>query len=192
MKIAGEGGRTLAEVWGSKPRAYLGMSVPGFPSLFLLYGPNTGGGAGSVIYTIEAAVRHVISALDALERADAQRIEIRQQVADVFDAELRAALAGTVWHTGCTNWYVDENGHDPNQWPWTLRPTAAGPRGSTQPRTRCTAIQICQVSPDGSGCRHSPRCFIDALRSAAGRSTRVVAPRRRSCSGCREPIDGVC
>ena len=120
MKIEGEGGRTLAEVWGSKPRAYLGMSVPGFPSLFLLYGPNTGGGAGSVIYTIEAAVRHVISALDALERADAQRIEIRQQVADVFDAELRAALAGTVWHTGCTNWYVDENGHDPNQWPWTF------------------------------------------------------------------------
>ena len=120
MKIAGEGGRTLAEVWGSKPRAYLGMSVPGFPSLFLLYGPNTGGGAGSVIYTIEAAVRHVIAALDALDRADAQRIEIRQQVADVFDAELRAALAGTVWHTGCTNWYVDDNGHDPNQWPWTF------------------------------------------------------------------------
>ena len=35
-----------------------------------------------------------------------------------FDRELRAALAGTVWHTGCTNWYVDENGNDPNQWPW--------------------------------------------------------------------------
>jgi hypothetical protein len=96
------------------------MSVPGFPNVFLLYGPNTGGGAGSVIYTIEVAVRHVISALDALERADAQRIEIRQRVADVFHAELRAALAGTVWHTGCTNWYVDENGHDPNQWPWTF------------------------------------------------------------------------
>ncbi len=32
---------------------------------------------------------------------------------------VREALAGTVWHTGCRNWYVDENGEDPNQWPWT-------------------------------------------------------------------------
>ncbi len=35
-----------------------------------------------------------------------------------FDREMRSALAGTVWHTGCTSWYVDENGNDPSQWPW--------------------------------------------------------------------------
>jgi hypothetical protein len=94
--------------------------VPNFPNLFLLYGPNTGGGAGSVIYMIESGMRRVISALDALEQAEAQRIEIRQPAADAFDAELRAALTGTVWHTGCTNWYVDANGHNANQWPWTF------------------------------------------------------------------------
>ena len=99
-------------------RAYLGMSVPGFPNLFLLYGPNTNGGTGSVIYTIEAGIAHVIAALDELDRADARRIEVRAEAADAFDRELRAALAGTVWHSGCTNWYVDENGNDPNQWPW--------------------------------------------------------------------------
>ena len=86
--------------------------------MFLLYGPNTNGGTGSVIYTIEAGVRHAIEALDALERADARRIEVRRETAEAFDLELRAALAGTVWHTGCTSWYVDENGNDPNQWPW--------------------------------------------------------------------------
>jgi cation diffusion facilitator CzcD-associated flavoprotein CzcO len=118
MEIAGAGGRTLAEAWGAIPRAYLGMSVPEFPNLFLLYGPNTNGGTGSVIYTIEAGMTHVIEALKQLERADARRIEVRAQAADAFDRELRAALAGTVWHTGCTNWYVDENGNDPNQWPW--------------------------------------------------------------------------
>ncbi len=120
MEITGQGDRTLAQVWDRVPRAYLGLSVPDFPNLFLLYGPNTGGGAGSVIYMIEAGMRHVISALDVLEQADARRIEIRQEVADSFDAELRSALAGTVWHSGCTNWYVDENGRDPNQWPWTF------------------------------------------------------------------------
>jgi hypothetical protein len=86
--------------------------------MFLLYGPNTNGGSGSVIYTIEAAVAHVIDALAQLERADARRIELRRETAEAFDRELRAALRGTVWHTGCTNWYVDENGNDPSQWPW--------------------------------------------------------------------------
>ena len=77
MEIAGEGGRTLADAWGDEPRAYLGITVPAFPNLFLLYGPNTNGGTGSVPYTIEAAMGHVISALRALDRADARRIEIK-------------------------------------------------------------------------------------------------------------------
>ena len=118
MEVVGEGGRTLAEEWAEVPRAYLGMSVPGFPNMFLLYGPNTNGGTGSVIYTIEAGVGHVIAALRALEGEDARRIEVRRPAAEEFDRELRAALADTVWHTGCTSWYVDEQGNDPSQWPW--------------------------------------------------------------------------
>jgi len=118
MEIAGAEGRTLAEEWADVPQAYLGMSVPGFPNMFLLYGPNTNGGTGSVIYTIEAGMNHVIAALRELERADARRIEVRRERAEEFNRELRAALAGTVWHAGCTNWYVDENGNDPSQWPW--------------------------------------------------------------------------
>jgi len=118
MEIVGSDGRVLAEEWADVPRAYLGMSVPGFPNMFLLYGPNTNGGTGSVIYTIEAGVRHLLAALDELARADASRIEVRRPVAEAYDRELRDALASTVWHTGCTNWYVDENGNDPNQWPW--------------------------------------------------------------------------
>jgi cation diffusion facilitator CzcD-associated flavoprotein CzcO len=118
MEIVGSGGRTLAEEWATVPRAYLGTSVPDFPNMFLLYGPNTNGGTGSVIYTIEAGMSHVVSALDALSRNGARRIEVRRQKAEAFDRELRAALAGSVWHTGCTSWYVDENGNDPSQWPW--------------------------------------------------------------------------
>jgi cation diffusion facilitator CzcD-associated flavoprotein CzcO len=118
MEITGPGGRTLAEEWAGVPRAYLGLSVPGFPNMFLIYGPNTNGGSGSVIYTIEAGVRHVIAALRERERLRADRIEVRREAADAFDRELREALRGTVWHTGCTSWYVDQNGNDPNQWPW--------------------------------------------------------------------------
>jgi len=118
MEIVGAGGRTLAEEWAEVPRAYLGISVPRFPNMFLLYGPNTNGGTGSVVYTIECGVRHLIAALRELKGAGAQQIEIRRHAAEAFDRELRAALHTTVWHTGCTNWYVDDNGNNPNQWPW--------------------------------------------------------------------------
>jgi cation diffusion facilitator CzcD-associated flavoprotein CzcO len=118
MEIVGAGGRRLTDAWADVPRAYLGLSVPAFPNMFLIYGPNTNGGTGSVVSTIEAGMNHVIAALQELDRADARRIEVRREAAEAFDRELRTALAGTVWHSGCTNWYVDENGHDPNQWPW--------------------------------------------------------------------------
>ena len=100
------------------PRAYLGLTVPDFPNMFLLYGPNTNGGSGSVISTIESGMGHVLAAMRELDRRDARRIELRREAAEAFDRELRAALRGTVWHTGCTNWYVDEHGNDPSQWPW--------------------------------------------------------------------------
>ncbi len=118
MEVIGPAGRSLAEAWEGVPRAYLGVSVPAFPNLFLIYGPNTNGGTGSVIYTIESSVAHAIAAIGELERARGSRIEVRAEAAERFDRELRAALDGTVWHAGCTNWYVDENGNDPNQWPW--------------------------------------------------------------------------
>jgi cation diffusion facilitator CzcD-associated flavoprotein CzcO len=118
MEIVGESERTLEQEWAGVPRAYLGVTVPGFPNLFLIYGPNTNGGTGSVIFTIESGVRHVLAALAALDRAGAERIEVRREAADAFARELRGALARTVWHSGCENWYVDEHGNDPNQWPY--------------------------------------------------------------------------
>jgi cation diffusion facilitator CzcD-associated flavoprotein CzcO len=119
MEIRGREGRRLSEVWAEVPRAYLGLSVPGFPNLFLIYGPNTNGGTGSVIYTIEAGIQHVIGVVAEMERRGAASIEVRPEAAEAFDSELRQRLAGTVWHSGCTNWYLDSRGNDPNQWPWT-------------------------------------------------------------------------
>lgn len=121
MQISGTGGVTLVEHWADVPGAYLGLSVPGFPNMFLLYGPNTNGGTGSVIYTIEAGIQHVLAALEKLQQQRADTIEVRASAADAFSKQLRETLDQTVWHTGCSNWYVDEKGNDPNQWPWTWR-----------------------------------------------------------------------
>ncbi len=118
MEVEGADGRTLAEAWQDVARANLGLSVPGFPNKFVLYGPNTNGGAVSIIHQLESGIGHVVAAMRELDRHHADRIEVTRDTADEFDRELRAALSGTVWHAGCTNWYVDENGNDPSQWPW--------------------------------------------------------------------------
>jgi cation diffusion facilitator CzcD-associated flavoprotein CzcO len=118
MEIAGRDGQTLSEKWGEVARAYLGLSVPSFPNMFLLYGPNTNGGSGSVVNTLECGIGHVLAALREMERSQANRIEVKPEVAEGFDRELRAALAKTVWHSGCSNWYVDQKGNDPSNWPW--------------------------------------------------------------------------
>jgi len=120
MEIAGVDGLKLSDAWAEVPRAYLGLSVPSFPNMFLIYGPNTNGGTGSVVVTIESNMRHVLAALAALDRRNADRIEVDPVVAERFDIELRAALKRTVWHTGCENWYLDDQGNNPNQWPWLL------------------------------------------------------------------------
>jgi cation diffusion facilitator CzcD-associated flavoprotein CzcO len=119
MAITGSDGLALESAWAEVARAYLGLSVPGFPNMFLLYGPNTNGGSGSVVNTIECGVGHLLAALREMERVGASRIEVSRAAAEDFDRELRTALAGTVWQSGCHNWYVDENGNDPNNWPWT-------------------------------------------------------------------------
>jgi cation diffusion facilitator CzcD-associated flavoprotein CzcO len=121
MAITGSEGRSLDDEWAEVARAYLGLSVPGFPNMFLLYGPNTNGGTGSVVNTLECGIGHVLAALREMERSRASRIEVRREAAESFDRELRSALAKTVWHSGCSNWYLDENGNDPSNWPWLWR-----------------------------------------------------------------------
>jgi cation diffusion facilitator CzcD-associated flavoprotein CzcO len=118
MEIVGRGGKTLAGVWHDSPKAYLGATVPGFPNMFVLYGPNTNGGAGSALHMLESAIGHVIAGIRALERTGARTIEMRPEAAAGFDRELRAALDRTVWQSGCSSWYVDERGDNPSQWPW--------------------------------------------------------------------------
>ena len=118
MQITGREERTLDEEWGEVPHAWHGLSVPRFPNMFLIYGPNTFGGSGSAIYMIESQIRHVVAAVDELRRNGARAIEVREQAHADFMSELRERQRRTVWATGgCSSWYVDEQGRDPTNWP---------------------------------------------------------------------------
>jgi len=118
MQVAGRGGQTLEHAWAGLPNAWHGLSVPGFPNLFLMYGPNTFGGSGSAIYVLESQARHIAAAARAMHTRGAATIEVRAEVHERFLRELRSRQQHTVWATGgCNSWYLDEQGRDPTNWP---------------------------------------------------------------------------
>jgi 4-hydroxyacetophenone monooxygenase len=122
MDVVGRGGVRLGELWGDDPRAYLGISVPGFPNLFCLYGPATNlAHAGSIIFHSECQVRYVMGCLAALLRGGHATLECRQEVCDAYNARLDEALARTVWaHPGMTSWYKNRAGRVVTTSPWRL------------------------------------------------------------------------
>jgi cation diffusion facilitator CzcD-associated flavoprotein CzcO len=122
MQITGRGGRRLNEdAWARGATAYLGITVPSFPNLFLLYGPNTNLGSGSIVYMLESAARYVRQAVELLAQYETAAFDLRPDVLDAYDVELQERLRRTVWHTGCNSWYIDEHGRNANNWPGTMR-----------------------------------------------------------------------
>jgi cation diffusion facilitator CzcD-associated flavoprotein CzcO len=118
MKIAGRDGDVLNDVWGrGGAGAHLGMTVAGFPNLFLLLGPNTGLGHTSVVFMIESQIRYVVQALELVDDACADGIEVRADVQQTFVDRVQNRLKGTVWQSGCRSWYLDENGRNFTIWP---------------------------------------------------------------------------
>ena len=123
-RVRGRGGRSLGDAWQGSPRAYLGTTIPGFPNLFLLVGPNSAGGYNSIVFTTEAHVNYVIACLREMDRRRLQAVEVRRHVYDEFNRLADERLRGSVWNRGgCTSWYLDSNGRNGVWWPgftWRL------------------------------------------------------------------------
>jgi len=122
MRIEGRGGVALADVWGDDPKAYLGMTVPGFPNLFCLYGPGTNlAHAGSIIFHSECQVRYVMGCLKALLARGSSTIECRREVNDAYQRRFDDMHARMVWsHPGMTSWYKNKHGRVTTTSPWRL------------------------------------------------------------------------
>jgi cation diffusion facilitator CzcD-associated flavoprotein CzcO len=117
LTLTGRGGVTLDDAWADGAEAYLGMTIPAFPNLFLVYGPSTNHGTGSVIATHEAQMAYLRGALRLLRSGTAEVLEVRQEAHARFQAEMAHRTAKTVWATGCSNWYVNAAGRVTNNWP---------------------------------------------------------------------------
>ncbi|GGK73139.1 4-hydroxyacetophenone monooxygenase [Sphaerisporangium melleum] len=129
IEITGRDGHPLREAWRDGAEAYLGIAVPRFPNLFLLYGPNTNLGHNSIIYMIESQVWYIMGCLRLL--ASRGPMEVRQPAMESWRRALEAALARTAWQASCHSWYKNEAGKIVNNWP---RPAAAYRRITRAPR----------------------------------------------------------
>jgi len=116
MEIRGRGGMDLNQAWREGANAYLGMTVAGFPNLFVMYGPNTNLGSGSIIFQLESQMAYIADAVEMLRRRGGL-LSVRPEVQRAFDSEMQSRLSTSVWQTGCNNWYVDEHGRNTNNWP---------------------------------------------------------------------------
>jgi cation diffusion facilitator CzcD-associated flavoprotein CzcO len=117
MEVVGRGGVRLDEVWAERPSAYLSVSIPEFPNLFLLNGPNGPVGNFSLIEVAELQFRYLMVLIERLRSGEAREISATQQALDEHETARVEAVEGTVWVTGCQSWYLDDRGI-PAVWPW--------------------------------------------------------------------------
>jgi 4-hydroxyacetophenone monooxygenase len=123
LGIVGRDGQALADAWADdNPSAYLGISVPGFPNLFIMYGPNTNlAHGGSIIFHAECQARYISKLLVAMAEEGLDSVEVQRAVHDDYQRRVDEEHARLVWtHPGMSTWYRNAAGRVISVSPWRL------------------------------------------------------------------------
>ena len=113
IEVVGRGGRELHDLWGSHDaRAYLGMTVPGFPNMLILNGPNLNTGAGgSYFFVAECQADYIVDMVRELWARKAATFECGESAFETYNAEVDAAHEHMIWtHPGMTTYYRNTRG----------------------------------------------------------------------------------
>lgn len=98
MRVTGRDGTDLHTLWGTRPYAYLGITVPRFPNFFLLYGPGAHlAHGGSLIFNSELEMRYIDACLAKLAGEGLHSIEPSAEAAAEWHRATQEAIAQTVW-----------------------------------------------------------------------------------------------
>lgn len=120
-RIRGGDGRSIGEVWGTRPRFHRATTMAGFPNMFLMCGPGTGLGHGSMIWQMEAQMTYLMDALALMRDRQLSRLEVRPEAQDGYMGWVHSELDETVWSKGgCDSWYLDDSGRPTALWPETM------------------------------------------------------------------------
>jgi cation diffusion facilitator CzcD-associated flavoprotein CzcO len=115
LRVVGRDGRTLQQHWAGEPRAYLGITVPGFPNFFMLYGPGTNG--GEIVIMLESQAEYAVRAVKRMMRERVTAIEVKPSFEARWYRWLQARMEGTSW-TMTNNYFWSPTGKIVTQWPY--------------------------------------------------------------------------
>lgn len=118
MKVIGSEGADLDQLWSPSPSAFLGISIAGFPNLFLLNGPTGPVGNFSLIDIAERQWGHIEQLLEPLRVGKYRSVELRPETMERYNTERTEAAQNTIFASGCSSWYLDAEGV-PATWPWS-------------------------------------------------------------------------
>lgn len=119
INVVGVNGVTLEDAWIDRPSAYLSVSVPGFPNLALLNGPNGPVGNFSLIDVADIQLDYFLQLVDLIRDGRCIGFTAKKDAAENFESERVEATKKTVWVSGCNSWYLDDRGV-PAVWPWSM------------------------------------------------------------------------
>jgi len=108
IDLVGTGGQRLQDRWRAGPRNYLGLSVHGFPNLFLLTGPGSPSVLSNMHVSIEQHTAWVTDCLAAMQQAGQTRIEARQEAEADWVSRVDQIAGGTIFPS-CNSWYLGAN-----------------------------------------------------------------------------------
>jgi len=115
LPIVGRDGRTLQQYWAGEPHAYLGITVPGFPNFFMLYGPGTNG--GEIVMMLESQAEYAVRAVKRMARRRITAIEVKPRFEAAWNRWLQSKMEGTSW-TMSNNYFTSPSGRVVTQWPY--------------------------------------------------------------------------
>lgn len=112
IEVVGRNRAELHSVWGDdNAEAYLSFTVPGFPNLFLTYGPNSQGSGGSFTLSAELQTQFVIQCIVAMLDNDLGTLEPKRDVFENYISEIDAKLQEMIWsHPNVTTYYKNRHG----------------------------------------------------------------------------------
>lgn len=122
MSVRGRGGVELHEQWGADVRAYLGVTIPEFPNLFCLYGPNTNLVVnGSIVLFSEMAAEYVLDSIRLLLTTGNRTMEVTSPVFEEYNRRIDEANRQMAWGaSGVNSWYKSASGRVSQNWPLTI------------------------------------------------------------------------
>jgi len=120
-EVIGRDGVEIHDFWKGDARAYNGVTVPGFPNFFLIYGPNVGGVvAGSLHFMIERAVEFSLKAVHEVLQRGASAIDVKPAALDRFVEWVDAGNRRLAWgQPYVRSWYQNSHGRVSQVWPYT-------------------------------------------------------------------------